>query len=1031
MAAPALAVVWPIIQQVGLLGLVSLGILSQTQADNLTQTFGTSTPTWEQLNANKAAWDAAVAGNTVSDKAIQKWSEKIGGLTAQEKELLKLSPTELQEFVDNKYKPESQRQFAADMLRDQGYTVDFSEDAQGFQVANITAPEVSNLDKAIEKGWAGTISPKTEQERRALQPYVDAGIYTQGADGNFVLNPDAALEASRAYEATDFRNTEAGLANQPEIGSADEALLAAQQANLFQNLGRTDAPTNVAGTAQTTAPAQGVNTRAEDAGLFAAGQQDRGFTPTNVAAANQAGAAQQGVPTRAQDTNLFNQGVQDRGFVPTNVAPTAQSGQAGVAPSRAADIAAFQAGQQDRGFVPTNVAPTAQTTAPTVAPNTRAQDIAAAQQAQNDRGYVPTNTTGPAGTAGAASAFTNTRAQDYGTVQSDVNLPSILTDSGTPGSTEFSNIPGESSVNFQAIIDALNAATTSQQLSEIVASAGAGWDDPGVQAAYNNALVRIADNPGSNDVEGDAGSYLVQQAQNRAQFDRGFTPTNVAQTANTTAPTSNPPPRSGPPPGPADVQSGRGFEPTNIAQTANTATAIETPSGPAWGETPVSGLNVGNPEQPAADPLAQVAQNIRDALGQGERKDILADRLIKAAAQTRDQYGRQALFELGSALISGSNDNISRMLSKMTPGSGQVGADVVDPLGDAVRSSGQLNLQGQDIARGYDDQLAGHLAQREQTDLAKFTALEGSAANISFQDDEGNTKTLADLKTEDPELYKETIDYLSTASPEQVQQFLTDTGFSGLPGVVTGLEDQKTSGPLDHLSAGAQEYLFSLDEAGRLASLAAVRSGQTNWNNLADGKDVLNTSLAYQLGLDDRKVLAGINRPGQTNSVGARNALTSSMINNREGLNNIMDFYNDTWLERNTTDIRSWFSDGKDASAKRTIHGLANMISYTRTGAQLNEKELKEVEEQYLPKWNDSPAVARDKMERLFRNSVDALEQSGLELTPELAILKAKNYDFSDPDVMRMFSGSQPNFGKTKDGKTTIEIDGEIYYYNP
>ena len=221
MAAPALAVVWPIIQQAGLTALVSLGILSQTQVDDLTNIFGTSTPTWEQLQANKSAFDAALSGNTISDDTINKWSEKIGGLTAQEKEMLKLSPAELQAFVESKYKPESQRQFAADILRDQGYQIDFAEDAQGFQIATINAPAADNtslLKEATDLGWQAVIDP-ANADMDALQPYIDQGIYTQDENGLYYLNPQVAIDASK------YANTEPSVfAQDPRLAQPAGAL---------------------------------------------------------------------------------------------------------------------------------------------------------------------------------------------------------------------------------------------------------------------------------------------------------------------------------------------------------------------------------------------------------------------------------------------------------------------------------------------------------------------------------------------------------------------------------------------------------------------------------------------------------------------------------------------------------------------------------------------------------------------------------------------------------------------------------------
>ena len=58
------------------------------------------------------------------------------------------------------------------------------------------------------------------------------------------------------------------------------------------------------------------------------------------------------------------------------------------------------------------------------------------------------------------------------------------------------------------------------------------------------------------------------------------------------------------------------------------------------------------------------------------------------------------------------------------------------------------------------------------------------------------------------------------------------------------------------------------------------------------------------------------------------------------------------------------------------------------------------------------------------------MEASGLELSPELAIIKAKGFNLKDPDVVKMFRGEKPRQGFIQvNGQTveTLEIGGKVY----
>ena len=721
MPAPAIALAAPAIAQYGLLLLGSAGIISLTQADKLRNLFGTDSPSWEQLEANKAEFDKALSD------------------------------------VSNK---------------------EFADKVETFE--------------AKELGWLENVRATTPEEKAALQPYLDKGIYTENANGTYSLNPEAALTASR------------------DLRLVEQADARAYTPNVTGELS-TLPPVADPGTVRQTQPLP--------TNIF-----DRGAAPTNIAPTAQTAPAQTAPGSRqfeAGPANIF-----DRGAAPTNVAPTAQTS----APTQAAPgVRQSQPLPQnifDRGAAPANVAPTAQTAAPTqAAPGVRQSQ----PLPQNifDRGAAPAATagvltTGPAGQQGA----TGTR--QFGPVVTDsaTQLPDVLTSGDTAGATAIPHT-GESKANFGAIIAALNGAQTSAQLNEIVASAGAGWDDPGVQAAYNAALARIAD--GGAQAEVQTGNDFAQWLEGKKLRD--------AALANQ-SPTPGPNPQGGLPVYPS-TEGGGNMNNQNGASTWVNPDLQQQQTDPNLHQgLPTSQPATNIPNIPNV--LGGIADNVRGALGAGQPKDAIAQRLIDAAAQTRDQYGRQALFELGSALISGSNDNISRMLSKMTPGSGQVGADVVDPLGAAVESSGRLNLQGQDQAKAYDDQLAAHQEQKAAQGLQMQGILNQSdMSTIKFTDDGGQSTSLADLRKEDPSLYSEIQGLLTSGNSAEIQAFINESGMTGLPPQFYGLE-----------AAAPVEPDWSDPRVKDAAQVATLKRGLSE-NELAaignDSYDVINNYMTKGL----------------------------------------------------------------------------------------------------------------------------------------------------------------------------------------
>ena len=352
--------------------------------------------------------------------------------------------------------------------------------------------------------------------------------------------------------------------------------------------------------------------------------------------------------------------------------------------------------------------------------------------------------------------------------------------------------------------------------------------------------------------------------------------------------------------------------------------------GPSFGQTPVGslhddrqnpGVEGGGPA--ATNPLEQIADQVASALNQGESKDIIGDRLVEAAAQTRDQYGRQALFELGTALLSGSNDNISRMLSKMTPGSGQVGADVVDPLGAAAASSGRLNLQGQDAAKAYDDQLAGHKAQRQEMFKARAASLTPDAmSNIHFTDDDGNLVSLADVKTSDPKLYQDVRKFLATADDEQIQNFISDSQVSGLPGTITGLEtaapDVDWSNPIIKDAAQLQSFKSGLSEN----ELQAV--GNDSWSTVSNYQTKgLVPNPNYGVNGDTRNY---VNLKAPSEGLGRSSGFANNLIGSELVTSALSQTFNPATGDINRWNVTLQSVPTADQQIIRSAHSMLNLL---------------------------------------------------------------------------------------------------------
>ena len=471
MAVPlaALAPYAGLIGQAGLTALVSLGIISQADFNNIASLTGKSNPTWEDLQANADAFNAAATA--AKPEAAAEWGDKIGSITSQQERMLDLTPSQLETFINSKYKPQSDRQFAAELLSNQtGQSTSFLEDAQGFQIADISAAPATQA--ALDKGWKESIAVNNDDERAALQPYIDAGVYSEADDGTFTLNTDAAIEATRAYDATAFRDEEAGRSQQPLIG--DGAPVATQQQGLDRGtpvvapLAPSAPPVAAPDTLRQTQPlpVQGARPVPEIGSLPAA--------PTQAVRPEAPVGTLPAAPPSIPDTDP-RAGVQP-GALPA--APTQ-----GVRPSPA--IGALPA------------APT-QAVRPEFGPGVLPKQP-----------YQPQVEGKPNAPIGALPPNT--------IIPTPAELPNILAQPGDTGAVPFQNIEG-ASANFSGILQALANVSSASDLSAIqdqIASAG-GWDNPAVVQAFEAARARLADAPADpTAAAGDAGSYLVSQAKGR------------------------------------------------------------------------------------------------------------------------------------------------------------------------------------------------------------------------------------------------------------------------------------------------------------------------------------------------------------------------------------------------------------------------------------------------------------------------------------------------------------------------------------
>ena len=192
-----------------------LGIITQEQYNSLrgkgydgSDVIRPDTPEYRELFGDPQA--------PATSAQVAKY-EDIGNLSDNQKRLLNQSPEELIALVENKYAPETDQKFAADILKKQGYDVNFEKTQSGFNVGTVTGGPVTQtqtdiLPAATPEAYTGGIDTSGYQNeisvdpgsdnKRVLDEYVGAGIYnepTLGEDGRltYTLNPEGARDNER------------------------------------------------------------------------------------------------------------------------------------------------------------------------------------------------------------------------------------------------------------------------------------------------------------------------------------------------------------------------------------------------------------------------------------------------------------------------------------------------------------------------------------------------------------------------------------------------------------------------------------------------------------------------------------------------------------------------------------------------------------------------------------------------------------------------------------------------------------------
>ena len=291
-----------------------------------------------------------------------------------------------------------------------------------------------------------------------------------------------------------------------------------------------------------------------------------------------------------------------------------------------------------------------------------------------------------------------------------------------------------------------------------------------------------------------------------------------------------------------------------------------------------------------------------------------------------------------------------------------------------------------------------------------------------FNDDtkinvDGNEIRYGDLTPENKSFITKELASLYSTNPEEAatlsQDLLGRDIFATQPDAFANFSDAQ------------QSYLKNLNPDLQSRALSAINSGKATADSLKDQKQVLNNSRSAQLGIDDRDILLGPNAPGEANEAGVRRIMQRMIVGDRQSMASLIAFADSSKVTQTFPGAAAWLGDTTAKEGQIALRNLAFMETYARTGAQVNETELKEQANTVMNRWLDAPGSIDVKIRGAMQRTIDTLYTKGYELPPEMLVLRSKNYDINDPVVKKMFSGDfEP---VVADGKQYFKQGGQWF----
>ena len=526
----------------------------------------------------------------------------------------------------------------------------------------------------------------------------------------------------------------------------------------------------------------------------------------------------------------------------------------------------------------------------------------------------------------------------------------------------------------QDIINAINSATSLEELNNTIAAAGGINDaDPAVIAAYNNALTKFTPTEAGST---DAGAFLMTQAQERDA---------AAAQAAAGAITEQFPTRT--------------ESAAAVAQT--TAAGGGTPGGPDY-----SGV---------------AAEGARQGEQFGERAAYEAE-LAELEAKAKNDARLKAVDDqlMGILGQGGSEADVGQHLTNVggQPNNGFTRAESI-----ALMTAGAALISGQGIgtALGIVNQaFAKTEADREQKLDDKRTILSSllaSSPNASITLDDGTEVPFGDL---DADQQRQLLDSLADAyvnDPDEFVRITTALGIKGfgVPGQTTGIDISK-------FSDADQEYLATLAPEMQARLVQGIRSGDWNLKDFRDGKVKLNNSLSAQIGLDTRLGLK--TTTGNANEPERRAILVQAQLDDPEFYSIMANYASTDWWQRRSSDVGKWFTADGLAAAKgeNELLTMLSMLTYGRTGAALNEQEQKTIQKEYKDLINTTPDEFNRKLQRLTRQHGESMYRGNYEMNPMMLLLKKFDYDWGDPEFQKLFGSQGLRPMVQRDGKTYVNL---------